>query len=151
MKKYLLLLSVSVILFSSCKKSFDATKQAATDDAAIQAYLKAHNITATKDESGLYYQIVTPGSASHPTIGSTVYVSYVGTELDNTVFDQSPGTSFTLSQVIEGWQIGIPKIGIGGEEVLYVPSALAYGNQASGSIKANTVLIFAIKMSNFTN
>ncbi len=57
MKRYILLLILFIAVFSSCKKeSFDPAKQAAKDDAAIQAYIKANNITATKDPSGLYYR-----------------------------------------------------------------------------------------------
>jgi FKBP-type peptidyl-prolyl cis-trans isomerase FkpA len=61
------------------KTKFDAAKQAAADDAAIQAYLAANtSITATKDASGIYYQIITPGSGANPTLSSTVKVNYVG-------------------------------------------------------------------------
>jgi len=46
MKKYLLVLTLFIGAFSSCKKTgYDPVKQAATDDAAIQAYIKANNLT----------------------------------------------------------------------------------------------------------
>ena len=45
MKKIVLLVAVFIAAFSSCSKdSFDPAKQAAKDDAAIQAYIAANNI-----------------------------------------------------------------------------------------------------------
>jgi len=150
MKKYFLLFIILVIALASCKK-YDVNKQNATDDALIQAYLKANNITAIKDPSGLYYQIITPGGNAFPSATSAVGVNYTGTELDGTVFDQNPSATLFLTDVIKGWQIGVPKIGIGGEIKLFIPSSLGYGNQAAGALKANTVLIFDIKLLGFTN
>ncbi len=148
MKKHLLLLIAFITVLSSCKK-YDVNKQNAADDAAIQAYLKANNISALKDESGLYYQILTAGGNTHPSLTSAISVGYVGSELDGSVFDQAGSTTLFLNDVIKGWQIGIPKIGIGGEIKLFVPSSLGYGNQAAGIIKANTVLVFDIRLFGF--
>jgi FKBP-type peptidyl-prolyl cis-trans isomerase FkpA len=148
MKKYLLILCVLFTAFSACKKSddFDATKQAATDDAAIQAYLTAKNITAVKDFSGLYYQVVTPGTGAYPTASSTVTVKYVGTLLNGTQFDSSTSFTTALSGVIKGWTIGLQHINATGRINLFIPSGLAYGNTETGSIPKNSVLLFTIDL-----
>lgn len=150
MKRYLLALSLFALAFSSCKKdSFDAAKQAAADDAAIQTYLAANtSITATKDPSGLYYQVVTAGTGTvTPTLNSTLTVNYTGKLLNGNTFDSGAGVSFPLSNVIQGWQIGIPKITQGGRILLIIPSALAYGNSSpSASIPNNSVLVFTIDL-----
>jgi FKBP-type peptidyl-prolyl cis-trans isomerase FkpA len=155
MKKYILILSLLVVGFSACKKEdkFDAAKQAAADDAAIQAYLAANtSITATKDASGIYYQIITPGSGANPTLSSTVKVNYVGKLLNGTQFDAGTGTTYALSGFIQGWQKGIPFLKSGGRMLLIVPSALAYGNSSPGAgIPANSVLVFTIDLLSFTN
>ena len=139
--------------FSSCKKenSFDPVKQAATDDAAIQAYIKANNITATKDPSGLYYQVITAGTGDYPTANSLITGSYTGKLLNGTVFDSGPISNAALTSFIPGWQIGIPHINTGGRILLLIPSALGYGNAASGSIPANSVLIFTVDLTGFSN
>lgn len=153
MKKYFLLFSVAIIGLSACKKSssssFDATAQAATDDAAIKAYITANNITATKDPSGVYYQVLTPGTGSYPTINSTVGVGYTGTLLDGTQFETVSSTTLPLSGVIKGWQIGIPHINTGGTILLLIPSGLGYGNAEQGLIPANSVLVFKINLQGF--
>lgn len=147
MKKYLLLITLLIVAISSCKKdSFDPAKQAAADDAAIQAYIKANNIIATKDASGLYYSVITAGTGDYPSANSTVTVNSTGKLLDGTVFDTEAGLEVPLSSVIQGWRIGLPHINTGGRILLMIPSVLGYGNQANGSIPKNSVLIFTIDL-----
>ena len=153
MNKYFLLLSLLFIGISSCKKdSFNAAKQAASDDAAIQTYISNNGITATKDPSGLYYEIINPGAGSNPTTSSTITVTYTGTLLNGSVFAPTSTLTSSLSALIKGWQIGIPHIAAGGTILLVVPSALGYGNSSPGpAIPANSVLIFTITLTSFTN
>lgn len=153
MKRYLLILGFFIAGFSSCKKDtpFDPVKQAATDDAAIQAYIKANNITATKDPSGVYYDVITPGTGAYPNINSLVTVHYTGKLLNRTVFDTESGFSTQLNAVIKGWGYGIPHINTGGRILLLIPSGLAYGNTSSQGVPANSVLIFTIDLTGFNN
>lgn len=152
MRKHLLFFITCLFVFSSCKKdSYDPAKQAAKDDAAIQAYIKSNNITATKDPSGLYYDVVTPGTGNYPAVNSLITVNYTGKLLDGTVFDSGTINNQALSSLIKGWQIGIPHINTGGRILLLVPSALGYGNAANGGIPANSVLIFTIDLTGFSN
>ena len=75
MKRYFILVSLLIIGLSSCQKytvTGLAATQASADDAKIQAYLKANNLTFTKDASGLYYQVVSQGTAPNPTTSSSV-------------------------------------------------------------------------------
>lgn len=84
-------------------------------------------------ESGLLYQIITPGTDKHPTIDDTVTVNYTGTLIDGTKFDSSidrnEPAQFPLAGVIPGWQEGITLIGEGGKIKLVIPPELAYGEQ----------------------
>jgi FKBP-type peptidyl-prolyl cis-trans isomerase FkpA len=152
MKKYFLLLSLIIVGFSSCKKdSFDAAKQAATDDSLIKAYVSTNNINATKDPSGLYYQVLIPGTGPFPTANSTVSVNYNGKLLNGTVFAPTAPLTSSLNTLIKGWQIGIPFVNAGGRILLIIPSGLGYGNNANGSIPANSVLVFTIDLLSFSN
>jgi len=152
MKRYLLILAVFVAAFSSCSKdSFDPAKQAAKDDAAIQSYIAANNITATKDGSGVYYQVITPGTGAYPTASSSITVNYTGKLLNGTTFDSGSLPSTALSTLIKGWQYGIPHINTGGRILLLIPSALGYGNTTTGSIPANSALVFTIDLTGFSN
>lgn len=155
MKKLLLVTCLFIAGLSSCKKTDSAAvaqAQAATDDAAIQAYIKANYSTTTfiKDPSGLYYSIIQAGTGAYPTSTSNVSISYAGNLLDGTSFESGPSTSFALPAQIKGWQIGIPHINSGGTILLLVPSALGYGTVGNGgSVPANAVLVFRIGLQGF--
>ncbi len=146
--RYLTFLIVAVVLFSACNKE----NQEDIDDEIIQQYLSDNSIDATKDDSGIYYIITEEGTGDHPDINSEVTVRYKGYLTDGTVFDETTGNStatFPLSGLIRGWQIGIPKLKQGGKGTFFIPSDLGYGDQATGNIPANSVLIFDIELVSF--
>lgn len=153
MKRYFILFSLFIIALSSCKKStdtFDAAAQARADDAAIKAYLTANDITATRDASGLYYIINNPGTGAHPTLSSGISVNYDGTLLDGTYVESKNSKYLSpLSDLVKGWQIGIPMLGKGGEITMYIPSALGYGNVVQGSIPASSILVYTVTLQGF--
>jgi len=141
-------------VLSACKKSdkFDAEAQAKLDDAQINTYLTTNSISATKDASGLYYQIITPGGATKPSATSGIYITYEGKLMSTSVVFDSKTTPYyfsSLDKLIEGWKIGLPKVGKGGHIKLFIPSGLAYKNTDSGSVPANSVLIFDITLVDF--
>ncbi|QGW27696.1 peptidylprolyl isomerase [Phnomibacter ginsenosidimutans] len=153
-----LLMCVAVAAtLAGCTKSSTGcqVQDPSKEEAAIQAFIAAKGITATKSSRGLYYQIITPGSTSRPQNTSVIYCTYKGTLLDGTVFDQqtNPGlTGFQLSGLIEAWKIGLPLIGKGGSIKMILPSALGYGCTGSGSsIPPNTPLYFEMTLVDFFN
>jgi len=148
MIKKTLLFITSILLFLSCAKK-NQEEQAKIDDEIISTYLSKNNITAIKSESGLYYSFDEEGDQKRkPTSNSQVKVAYKGYLSNNEVFDESnsDGIVFGLNQVIEGWTEGITYFGEGGSGKLFIPSSLGYGNKATGSIPANSVLIFEIHL-----
>jgi FKBP-type peptidyl-prolyl cis-trans isomerase FkpA len=148
MRKFLLLLFFP-ILFEGCKK----TDQAALDKQTILQYIQTHQLTAIAEPNGLYYVPNAVGTGPYPTINSTVTVNYVGYFTNGSVFDQTTAATgpaiFPLSNVILGWQEGIPLMQKGGSGLLLVPSALAYGSQGAGNVPGNTVLIFNVTLVSF--
>lgn len=129
-----------------------STDQMAVDRERIEAYLEKNGLQATRGDEGVYYYIEVEGSGAHPGPQSTVTVHYKGKDLQGKVFDSSyergsPST-FALTQVIQGWQIGMQYFKEGGKGTLYIPSELAYGeNPPRGSgIDKNAVLIFDIEL-----
>lgn len=107
--------------------------------------------------SGLQYKVITEGKGPKPTATSKVKVHYKGTLLDGTVFDSSydrgePAT-FGLNQVIRGWTEGLQLMSKGSKYVLYIPTDLAYGNNAppGSKIKAGMTLIFEVELLDILN
>ena len=146
--KYILFIPILLFLLS-CNKEDSQTEK---DDQIIRDYLSENNIDATKHSSGLYYTITVEGDGNHPNANSEVTVRYKGYLTDGTIFDQTDGSStatFGLGLLIEGWKIGIPLLKEGGAGTFFIPSALGYGSQGSGSIPANSVIIFDIELVSF--
>lgn len=152
-------LAIVMVAFAACKKDsgdkFDAAKQAKIDSAAIQAYIKAYNdtttkakINATRDENGIFYQVLTPGTGTYPTASSTININYTGKFFDGKIFD-SGNTNLPLTNYIRGWQLGIPRINTGGRLYLIIPSGLAYGPSGRAAIPPNTPLIFTVDLLSF--
>jgi FKBP-type peptidyl-prolyl cis-trans isomerase FkpA len=107
----------------------------------------------TKTPQGIYIKMDTEGSSQKPNLGSTVTIHYKGTLTNGKQFDSSydrgaPAT-FALSNLIQGWQIGIPYFGRGGKGTLIIPPNLGYGSRGQGDIPANSILVFDIELINF--
>ena len=150
----LFLFFISLLVISSCKKEADCPteNQAQLDKEIIQKYIADNSLeNVIEDESGIFYKITKEGNGYHPSSSATVTVKYKGYQTDGKVFDEtgnSPAT-FALSNLIEGWKIGIPKLKPDGKGLFLIPSALAYGCSGQGSIPSNAVLIFEIELVTF--
>ena len=148
--KFSVVLFFAVVAMISCKKE----DQMAIDEELIMNFIAEHQSDfngneAQRTESGLYYVIEEPGSADHPTLQSEVTVSYIGIFLDGVIFDNGNDITFPLTNVIQGWQEGIPLFGRGGKGWLMIPSHLGYGNTFRPGIPPNSVLVFYIELKDF--
>ncbi len=142
---------ISMMSLTACKKKdtvCPAVTQAApaSEIATLKAYIDGNGISATADSRGFYYNITAAGAASKPTVCNTVTVAYNGRLTNGSSFDSNANATFPLSNLILGWQEGIPLIGTGGSIILYLPPSLAYGSTARTGIPANSILIFTIDL-----
>ena len=100
--------------------------------------------------SGLQYKVLKEGVGLSPTHSNKVKAHYKGTLMDGTVFDSSydRGEPIVLgvSQVIKGWQEALVLMKPGAKWMLYIPPYLGYGDRGTGSIPANSLLIFEIEL-----
>ncbi len=154
--KHFLLVICIAGCFVACVKNqevetYDPVPQFQADTTAIRAFVKANEIPVLKNENyGIFYQIIESGSGSLTySSSSLITVDYTGKLLNGTTFDTSNGTpvTFTLGNLIPGWQIGLPYIQKGGKIRLFIPSYYGYGNVSKGTIPANSVLDFTISLS----
>lgn len=157
MKKILLIVLIIPALITGCsKKEMGCTPIApALEETKIMAYAAANGITLAKHSRGIYYNIVDSGSGMRPTASSRVYVTYIGKLLDGRTFEESTSTvDLLLTDVIEGWQIGIPLIKKGGKIRLIIPSSYGYGcidktdpnNGNKVVIPGNSVLYYDVSL-----
>lgn len=134
---------------------FEALQKKASEGAikAGQDFLakNAERKEVTTLESGLQYEILTPGNGTTPKASDTVKVHYHGTLIDGQVFDSSvqrgePAT-FGVTQVIRGWVEALQLMPVGSKWRLFIPSDLAYGAQGAGkAIGPHTTLIFDVEL-----
>lgn len=115
------------------------------------AKVEQENKNIQKTESGLLYEIITPGSEMKATSDNdTVRVMYKGELKDGKVFDSSydrgDTAEFALNRVIKGWGEGLKLVGKGGKIKLWIPAELAYGEQAPQSIGPNQALVFEVEL-----
>jgi len=151
----LFLLITGISLLSACSKSetntaCTLTAQYVNDSSATQraqmiAFCNNNGITYTVHPSGILYQIITPGDTTKPNLCTSITMTYTGKLMTGIQFDAGTIT-YPLKDLIVGWQIAVPMIGKGGKIKMVIPSSLAYGPVANGSIPANSPLFFEMSI-----
>lgn len=90
------------------------------------------------------------GSGEEVKEDDNLTVDYYGTVYgDGTAFDESYSAepvAFPLTQgsLIDGWVQGLEGVTVGSRVMLVIPADLGYGDQESGSIPANSTLVFVV-------
>ncbi len=102
-------------------------------------------------ESGLQYVVLTEGSGEKPKATDTVKVHYTGTFTDGKTFDSSvergEPAEFVVEEVIPGWVEALQLMPVGSKYKLFIPSALAYGEEgAGGVIPPFSTLVFEVEL-----
>ncbi len=102
--------------------------------------------------SGVQYKILKSGPAAgpQPTPDDLVKVDYEGKLLSGVVFDSSYASgkpvTFQLKKLIRGWIDALQLMRPGDQWVLYVPPSQGYGDEQSGPIPPNSVLVFRLEL-----
>jgi len=114
------------------------------------------NFVDLSGDGGLLKKITQEGSGDEtPQAGDLVKAHYVGTLDDGTEFDSSRKRGkpfeFTIGkgQVIKGWDQGFATMHKGEKGILRCKPEFAYGEQATGSIPANSTLNFDVELISF--
>lgn len=106
-----------------------------------------HRACTTKTASGLGYTALRSAAGAKPVAGDVALIGYIGyLSATGEVFDQSPAAPLPVDGVIPGFAEGLKLIPVGGVYRLCVPAALGYGAQATGTIPANSDLVFQVEL-----
>ena len=106
----------------------------------------------TKSIGALKYIDVKVGTGEVAKPGMQVMVLYKGKLLNGMTFDSTADRDnpfvFQLGagRVIQGWDMGIAGMRVGGKRHLVIPPELGYGDQANDPIPANSTLIFDVEL-----
>lgn len=128
------------------------TQQQEQEEAVPTSSLE--NFTPVDSITELRYEDLVVGTGAEVTTDLSVPITfhYTGVlAVNNQGFDSSVDRgepiTYPLNQLIQGWQQGIPGMKEGGKRRLYIPAALAYGDQSpSALIPANSDLVFDIEV-----
>jgi FKBP-type peptidyl-prolyl cis-trans isomerase FkpA len=148
----LIFFATFLAFFTACKENLTYEERLAKDTDKLNEYAAEKGLVTTKTASGLQYVITKVGTGGSPNLNNNVKVYYKGYTLDGEVFDETDANApvtFPLSNLIVGWQEGIPLLKKTGKGTFLIPSGLAYGPQGSGSIGANEPLVFEIELVDF--
>ncbi|PKM30913.1 MAG: peptidylprolyl isomerase [Gammaproteobacteria bacterium HGW-Gammaproteobacteria-11] len=140
--------------FQELQEKMQAVAEAAAKQAA-QAGVDYLAENAKRDgvvtlASGLQYEVISQGNGATPVASSTVRTHYEGTLINGEVFDSSykrgEPAEFPVGGVIAGWTEALQLMQEGAKWRLYIPSDLAYGARAAGSIPPYSTLVFDIEL-----
>lgn len=104
------------------------------------------------DEGKLKVEDLKVGTGQEVQSGDYIEIHYVGTLLNGVKFDSSLDrgkpfkTRIGVGDVIEGWDMGVIGMKVGGRRKLTIPSQLAYRDQEIGNIPPNSTLVFEVDL-----
>ena len=136
---------LSVIAFASCRKASDEPDIKQYDQQQIQNYISANGLTGMQrdmtngDTTGIYYQVLTPGTGAQIDYPDTISYVYAMHSFDgkyvveDTVLNHYFGYLGHVTP--NGLMLGIRNLlkNKGGKIRLLIPSHLAYGTAGVGS------------------
>ena len=129
----------------AAKQKAAGEKNKADSDKFLEENKKKEGVITTP--SGLQYKVIKEGAGPKPKASDTVSVNYRGTLINGTEFDKSKEpVTFPVEGVIPGWVEALQLMPVGSKWQLFVPPALAYGEQAPPMIGPNQALVFEVEL-----
>jgi FKBP-type peptidyl-prolyl cis-trans isomerase len=99
----------------------------------------------------MQYKVITQGTGAMPKSNDVVSVTYRGTTIDGKEFDSTAkhgGTPMkrAANQLIKGWTEALQMMKVGSKWEIFLPAALAYGDNGTPSIEPGSTLIFEMEL-----
>ena len=140
--KYAIASLMLVTVLAGCEKEYESIEE--VDERKIQNYITTQKLNLTKDASGIYYQVLTPGTGETPKNSDQVFFGYTAKSVEGKEYftsdSYSLNTGFLGYVRPEGWRLALYKINRGGKVRVVFPSTLGFGRNGSGIIEGNEVL-----------
>lgn len=134
------------------KLDTDGANEKAEKEKSEKRKEKAKEEKATERElpGGLKIKDSKIGTGPAAKKGQTISMRYIGKLQNGKTFDSNTkGKPFTFhlgrGEVIKGWDEGLVGIQVGGERILTIPPAMAYGKKGTDGIPGNSTLTFEVK------
>jgi hypothetical protein len=148
----------AVVILAACLEGSPFVPK--IDEVGYDPSLGVDLAASTEHPSGVWYRDLVTGAGPlvrADSSGDTVRVRYKGYLRSGFRFDSNTGpgepvlsfvTTFVKDslQVIDGFDVGVRGMMLGGVRQIIIPPKLGYGNVANGSIPANSILIFRVEI-----
>jgi FKBP-type peptidyl-prolyl cis-trans isomerase len=113
--------------------------------------VKTHTVSLPDGKTAeLQYKVLKEGTGAKPATNDIVTVNYRGTLINGKEFDSSAKrgqpAKFPVTRVIKGWTEALLMMPVGSKWELYLPAALAYGDNGSSGIEPGSTLIFEVDL-----
>lgn len=119
----------------------------ATADSFLVENAKRPEVIVTA--SGLQYEVISDAEGPKPADTDTIAVSYLGSLVDGTVFEDDEYFEFIPSFVFSGLKEGIQLMSKGAKYRFFIPYNLAYGEEGFGDILPYSVLVLEVELVDF--
>ena len=108
-------------------------------------------IPKTDAPAGLSAKVLTEGTGETVAAADTIEANYTGWRWEDSSkfdssFDRGEPATFSLSQVIKGWTLGLTGQKVGSKVLLTIPTDLAYGPNAEAQKKPAGPLVFVVEI-----
>lgn len=153
-----------VFLVSACGDD-DTSSDVVTEDSITEMELtpvEDYEVVGEKPEivipdeeppTDLVIDDLRDGDGDQVTTGSFVTVHYVGVAWSNgeqfdASWDREQPFQFTIGidPVIQGWELGLQGMKVGGQRQLTIPPDLGYGDSGAGPIAPGETLVFVVDL-----
>jgi len=145
---FCLLLSFALI---SCNKNSEENILD-RDIESIEKYLSDNNISAEKDDSGVFIEMLENGGGGDaPVAGSVLAMYFEMSTLEGNVLIGITNTAEErrIESLVRGWQIGATRFSKGAKGRIYIPSPLGYGAWGQfGLVGPDEILIVEMELVN---
>jgi FKBP-type peptidyl-prolyl cis-trans isomerase FkpA len=151
-------LAAALLALGACSNS-DAGNMSGPSDPSTEVFASSLGVNLTQMTQvadRLYVQDLAVGSGAEATSGKQLRMRYTGWLRTGTQFDSNTsanGFGFVLGvgQVIDGWDIGVAGMKVGGRRRLVFGSQYGYGPRGSGPIPPNATLVFDVELVSVQN
>lgn len=106
-------------------------------------------------EPGLEIRDVVVGDGDVVEVGDTITAHYtvwlweddaLSTQIETSRPNNPFSASIGVGQLIDGWDLGIPSMRVGGQRELLIAPEFAYGASGQGSVPPNATLFFEVEI-----
>lgn len=156
--------AIAIAVIISLTQSSSSSTAATTASTSKSSSSKAPKVGSklqgftplTKPVARLEIANLQTGTGAVVKSGATVSANYIGALADSGIIFGTSASSggpqtFSLKDVIPGWQLGIPGMRVGGSRELIIPAAMGYGAKGTNGIPPNSDLVFLVTITGVKN